>query len=81
MGMAKALIRNSLNMYIESNYMYDTFAFQGYSVNAEPIDSWDAIDILPIRMKLNRSLIPPVMLPGENGYDTYWYVPGRCCNL
>jgi hypothetical protein len=66
-SMAKALIRHSLNMYIESNYRYDTFAYQGYSVNAEPLESWDAIDILPIRMKLNRTLIPPVMLPGENG--------------
>jgi hypothetical protein len=71
---AKALIRHSLNRYIESNYRYDTFAFQGYSVNAEPIDSWDAIEIQPIRMKLDRTLIPPVMPPGENGYDTYWKV-------
>ncbi|MDP2841206.1 MAG: hypothetical protein Q8O17_02880, partial [Candidatus Methanoperedens sp.] len=71
---AKAMIRHSLNKYIESNYRYDTFAFQGYSVNAEPIDSWDAIEIQPIRMKLDRTLIPPVMPPGENGYDTYWKV-------
>ncbi len=71
---AKALIRHSLNKYIESNYRYDTFAIQGYSVNAEPLDSWDAIDIQPIRMKLNRTLVPPVMVPGENGYDTYWKV-------
>ncbi len=71
---AKALIRHSLNKYIESNYRYDTFAYQGYSVNAEPLDSWDAIEIQPIRMKLNRSLVLPVMPPGEKGYETYWIV-------
>ncbi|MDD5617129.1 MAG: hypothetical protein PHH85_13120 [Candidatus Methanoperedens sp.] len=71
---AKALIRHSLNKYIESNYRFDTFAIQGYSVNAEPLDSWDVIEIQTIRMKLNRTLIPPVMQPGENGYDTYWKV-------
>lgn len=71
---AKAMIRHTLNQYIESNYRYDTYAYQGYSVNVEPIDSWDAIVIQPIRMKLNRSLVPPVMLPGENGYETYWKV-------
>jgi len=71
---AKALIRNSLNKYIESNYRYDTFAIQGYSVNAESLGSWNVIEIQPIRMKLNRTLVPPVMAPGEKGYDTYWKV-------
>src|SRR4030067_1300248 len=71
---AKALIRNSLNKYIESNYRYDAFAIQGYSVKAEPLGSGDVIDIQPIRMKLNRTLTPPIMAPGENGYDTYWKV-------
>ncbi|MDP3106323.1 MAG: hypothetical protein Q8M95_17155 [Candidatus Methanoperedens sp.] len=71
---AKALTRHTLNKYIESNYRYDTYAYRGYSVNVEPLDSWDGIDIQPIRMKLDRSLVPPVMPPGEKGYDTYWKV-------
>jgi hypothetical protein len=62
---AKAMIQHTLNQYIESNYRYDTYAYQGYSVNVEPIDSWDAIVIQPIRMKLNRSLVPPVSFQGR----------------
>lgn len=71
---AKAMMRHTLNQYIESNYRYDTYAYRGYSVNVEPLDSWDGINIQPIRMKLNRSLVPPVMPPGEKGYETYWKV-------
>lgn len=57
---AKALMRHTLNQYIESNYRYDSYAYRGYSVNVEPVGSWDGINTQPIRMKLKRSLVPPV---------------------
>ncbi|MBU3967009.1 MAG: hypothetical protein KKG76_06520 [Euryarchaeota archaeon] len=68
---ARALTRHTLNIYIKTNYMYDRYAYRGYAVNVEPLETWDGIDFQPIRMKLKRSLVPPVMPPGENGYDTY----------
>ncbi|VVB86151.1 Uncharacterised protein [uncultured archaeon] len=68
------MILHDLNIYIESNYRYDTHAYRGYAVNVEPLEAWDGIEIQPIRMKLNRSLTTPVMQPGENGYETYWKV-------
>lgn len=71
---ARALMRHALNIYIRNNYMHDRYAYRGYAVNVEPLDSWEGIDIHPIRMKLNRSIVPTVMPPGENGYDTYWKV-------
>ncbi|MBU4339665.1 MAG: hypothetical protein KKD46_01905, partial [Euryarchaeota archaeon] len=71
---AKALMRHTLNQYIESNYRYDSYAYRGYSVNVEPVGSWEELNIQSIRMKLDRSLVPPVMPPGEKGYETYWKV-------
>ncbi len=71
---ARAMIRHVLNQYIETNYRYDRYAYRGYAVNVEPLETWDGIDIQPIRMKLNRSLTPVVMQPGEKGYETYWKV-------
>lgn len=74
---ARAMIRNTLNRYIEANYMYDTFAYNGFSVNVEPLDSWKIIKIEPVTMGLGGRLSPPVLPPGKGkyeSYETYWKV-------
>ncbi len=71
---ARAIIRHVLNIYINTNYMHDRYAYRGYAVNVEPLETWDGIDIQPIRMKLERQLNPVIMQPGEKGYETYWKV-------
>jgi len=43
-------------------------------VNVEHPESWETITMTPIRMKLNRTIRPPLFEPGENGYETYWKV-------
>src|SRR3989304_5918932 len=72
---AKAMICSILNTYIESNYRNDTFVINGFSVNIEDAGPWEDIAIEPINMKLNRSLEPPLLSPGEgrygSGYGTY----------
>src|SRR3972149_5492818 len=75
---AKAMIRSTLNRYIESNYRNDTFVINEFSVNIEYPGPWEEIKIEPINMKLNRSLEPPLLSPGEgrygSGYGTYWKI-------
>lgn len=75
---AKAMIRTRLNEFIEVNYMNDTFVQDSFSVNFKKLDSWDNIEIEPVKMKLDRDLDPPLLEPGEdtykNGYETYWKV-------
>ncbi len=71
---ARAMIRHVLNIYINTNYMHDRYAYLGYAVNVEPLETWDGIDIQPIRMKLQRPINPVIMQPGEKGYETYWKV-------
>ncbi|NJD76285.1 MAG: hypothetical protein FIB08_04210 [Candidatus Methanoperedens sp.] len=75
---AKAMTNNTLNYYIQSNYEYDTFTYRGFSVNADPPGSWEKITIRPVKMKLNRTITPPVLAPGggrfEKGYQTYWVI-------
>ena len=71
---ARAMIRHVLNIYINTNYMHDRYAYRGYAVNLDPLETWDGIDIQPIRMKLERPLNPVIMPPGEKGYETYWKV-------
>ena len=68
------MTNNTFNRYMESNYMYDTFTYSGYSVNVEPTYSWKTMTITPIRMKLNRTIHPPLFEPGDNGYETYWKI-------
>ncbi|HMB46541.1 MAG TPA: hypothetical protein VKL21_12050, partial [Candidatus Methanoperedens sp.] len=72
MNWALAMTNHTFNQYMESNYMYDTFTYSGYSVNVEPTYSWKEMTITPIRMKLNRTINPPLFEPGDNGYETYW---------
>jgi hypothetical protein len=74
MNWARAMTNQTFNQYMESNYMYDAFIYGGYSVNVEPPASRDTITLTPIRMKLNRTLLPPLFEPGNNGYETYWKV-------
>ncbi|MCE8429627.1 MAG: hypothetical protein J5U19_14730 [Candidatus Methanoperedens sp.] len=75
---ARAIIKNTLDQYIESNYMYEAFVHDGFSVNVEPPGSWKEIRIEPIKMKLDRSLDPPILKPGDgkysSGYETYWKI-------
>src|SRR3990172_5835750 len=75
---AKAMIRSTLNTYIESNYRNDTFVIDGFSVNIDYPGPGEDIAIEPINMKLNRSLEPPLLSPGEgrygSGYGTYWKI-------
>lgn len=73
----KGMINHTLNQYIEANYMHDAFAHDGYSINVDALRSWKDLEIEPVRMKLNRSLNPPVLKPGEGyakGYETYWKI-------
>ncbi|MFZ3382802.1 MAG: hypothetical protein WA144_02635, partial [Candidatus Methanoperedens sp.] len=74
MNWACAMTNQTFGEYLGSNYKYDTFTYSGYSVNVEPPDSWETITMTPIRMKLNRTIRPPLFEPGENGYETYWKV-------
>ena len=74
MNWARAMTNSTFNQYMESNYNYDTFTYSGYSVNVDSPDSWEKITLTPIRMKLNRTIRPPLFEPGENGYETYWKV-------
>jgi hypothetical protein len=74
MNRALAMTNHTFNRYMESNYMYDTFTYSGYSVNVEPTYSWKEMTITPIRMKLNRTINPPLFEPGDKGYETYWKI-------
>ncbi len=73
---ARAMIEHTLDLYIESNYMYDAFVYNGFSVNVDR--TRDNITLRPLKMRLNRTLNPPVLSPGggkyEKGYETYWVV-------
>jgi len=70
---AKAMIQNTLNQYIESNYMYDTFVNNGIAVNID--EAGDEIAIQTISMDLERSIEPPLFNPGKSrGYSTYWKI-------
>ena len=72
---ARAMILNTFNIYLTTNYNNDAFVYGGYSVNVDPPGSWDTITYTPIRMKLNRTIRPPLMEPGNNnGYETYWKI-------
>ncbi|HIH43982.1 MAG TPA: hypothetical protein HA257_02515 [Candidatus Methanoperedenaceae archaeon] len=72
MNWAKAMMNRSLFLYLESNYMYDSFVYKGYTVNVKPPGHWSDFKLHRVRTKLNRPLEPPVLAPGDSGYDTYW---------
>ena len=75
---SKAMIVHTLDQYIESNFMYDAFEYNGFAVNIERKGTWENITLRQLTMKLNRTLNPPVLSPGggrfEKGYETYWVV-------
>jgi hypothetical protein len=72
---ARAMTLHTFDIYMETNYNNDTFVYGGYSVNVDPPGSWDTITFTPIKMKLNRTIRPPLMEPGNNnGYETYWKI-------
>jgi len=72
---ARAMTLNTFDIYMETNYKNDTFVYGGYSVNVDPPESWDSITFTPIKMKLNRTIRPPLMEPGKDtGYETYWKI-------
>ena len=75
---ARGMINRTLNLYIESNYMYDAFVHDGFSVNIEPTGSRDMIKLETVRMKLDRKLDIPILSPSKGkyagGYGTYWKV-------
>jgi len=63
------------DIYMETNYNNDAFVYGGYSVNVDPPGSWDTITFTPIKTKLNRTIRPPLMEPGnDNGYEIYWKI-------
>lgn len=70
---ARGMTAYTLNQYIESNYMYESYTHSGYAVNVEPLQGWDEITIAPIHMGLDRQLETPI-LPPNNTYVTYWKV-------
>ncbi len=72
---ARAIIRDTLNQYIESNYMNDTFVHHEFSVNFDQVESWKNITIAQVNMSLKDRLKPPLLAPGKDtGYGTYWKV-------
>jgi hypothetical protein len=71
---------NTFDIYMETNYNNDAFVYGGYSVNVDPPGYWDTITFTPIKMKLNRTIRPPLMEPGNNnGYETYWKISMPVC--
>ena len=68
---ARGMMTHTMNQYIESNYMYDSYQYGGYAVNVEPISNWNKTDIIPINMALDRDLETPLLAPNET-YNTYW---------
>lgn len=74
MNRARAITNHTFDQYLASNYLYDVFTYGGYSVNVDPPGAWETITLTPIRMKLNRTIRPPLFEPGDNGYETYWKV-------
>lgn len=71
---ARAMTLKTFDIYMATNYNNDAFVYGGYSVNVEPPGSWDTITFKPVRMKLNRTITPPLMEPGSDGYETYWKI-------
>ncbi len=72
---ARAIIRDTLNQYIESNYMNDTFVHHEFSVNLDQVESWKNITIAQVNMSLKERVKPPLLAPGKDtGYGTYWKV-------
>lgn len=74
MNWARAMTNHTFNQYLETNYMYDAFTYGGYSINVESPVSWETITLKPIKMKLERTIRPPLFEPGNDGYETYWKV-------
>ncbi|MFA4957727.1 MAG: hypothetical protein WC556_12230 [Candidatus Methanoperedens sp.] len=72
---ARAMTLHTFDIYMATNYNNDAFVYGGYSVNVDPPGSWDTITFKPVKMKLNRTIRPPLMEPGDNdGYETYWKI-------
>ena len=72
---ARAMTLNAFDIYMATNYNNDAFVYGGYSVNVDPPGYWDTIKFMPIKMKLNRTIRPPLLEPGNNnGYETYWKI-------
>jgi hypothetical protein len=72
---ARAMTLKTFDIYMSTNYNNDAFVYGGYSVNVDPPGSWVSITFTPIKMKLNRTIRPPLMEPGnDNGYETYWKI-------
>ena len=70
---ARAIINNTLNQFIDSNYMYDTFVNNMFSVNVENLDSWQDITITQVNMSLEDRVKPPLLEPASS-YITYWKI-------
>jgi hypothetical protein len=72
---ARAMTLHTFDIYMATNYNNDAFVYGGYSVNVDPPGSWETITFKPVKMKLNRTIRPPLMEPGNNnGYETYWKI-------
>ncbi len=70
---ARGMMTHTMNQYIESNYMYNSYQYGGFAVNVKPISNWNKTDIIPINMALDRDLETPLLAPNET-YNTYWKV-------
>lgn len=70
---AKGMIADTMNQYIRSNYMFNSYTYRGYAINTEPLNGWQDIKITPVHMALDRDLSTYV-LPPANTYQTYWKV-------
>src|SRR3972149_7988708 len=70
---ARAIIQYTLNEYIGSNYMNDTFVNNKFSVNVERLDSWQDITVEQVNMSLEDRVKPPVLEPYKS-YTAYWKI-------
>ena len=70
---ARGMIMYVMNRFIQTNYMYNSFDYQGLAVNVEPLTDWKDINITYIYMGLDREVEMPGLAANET-YVTYWRV-------
>jgi len=74
------MTRNKMNLYIEENYIDDTFNNGRYAINVDYIEKWRDIKVKKIYMDLNTPIsnsIRNLFSDGKNKYEVYWifYIP------
>ncbi len=76
------MTRNKMNLYIEENYIHDSFNNGRYAINVDYIKKWRDIKVKEIYMKLDREHTKPIssapnsirnlFADGREEYPVYW---------